>query len=110
MEKQSQRLTDWIDKLPLIHVTAPSSINFSAEFAQLVAGKSRGAQGNASYIDDFENSKSEIDISNPKEWNLSSVPSMFPESKYSNDVRYGYNRALLAWYYIDPLFTRRSSS
>lgn len=109
-KKQSQRLTDWIDKLPLIHVTAPSSINFSAEFAQLVAGKSRGAQGNASYIDDFENSKSEIDISNPKEWNLSSVPSMFPESKYSNDVRYGYNRALLAWYYIDPLFTRRSSS
>ena len=35
---------------------------------------------------------------------------MFPESKYTNDVRYGYNRALLAWYYIDPLFTRRSSS
>ena len=109
-KKQSQRLTDWLNKIPLINVTAPSSINFSAEFAQLIAGKSRGAQGNASYIDDFENSKSEIDISNPKEWNLSSVPSMFPESKYSNDVRYGYNRALLAWYYIDPLFTRRSSN
>lgn len=109
-KKQSQRMTDWLNKLPLIHCTAPSSINFSAEFAQLVAGKSQGAQGNASYIDDFENSKSEIDISNPKEWNLSSVPSMFSESKLSNDVRYGYNRALLAWYYIDPLFTRRSSS
>lgn len=109
-KKQSQRLTDWLNKLPFIHCTTPSSINFSAEFAQLIAGKSRGAQGNASYIDDFENSKSEIDISNPKEWNLSSVPSMFPESKYTNDVRYGYNRALLAWYYIDPLFTRRSSS
>ena len=109
-KKQSQRLTDWLNKLPFIHCTTPSSINFSAEFAQLIAGKSRGAQGNASYIDDFENSKSEIDISNPKEWNLSSVPSMFPESKYTSDVRYGYNRALLAWYYIDPLFTRRSSS
>lgn len=109
-KKQSQRLTDWLNKLPFIHCTTPSSINFSAEFAQLIAGKSKGAQGNASYIDDFENSKSEIDISNPKEWNLSSVPSMFPESKYTNDVRYGYNRALLAWYYIDPLFTRRSSS
>lgn len=109
-KKQSQRLTDWLNKLPFIHCTTPSSINFSAEFAQLIAGKSRGAQGNASYIDDFENSKSEIDISNPKEWNISSVPSMFPESKYTNDVRYGYNRALLAWYYIDPLFTRRSSS
>lgn len=109
-KKQSQRITDWLNKLPLIHCTAPSSINFTAEFAQLVAGKSQGAQGNASYIDDFENSKSEIDISNPKEWSLSSVPSMFNESKLTNDVRYGYNRALLAWYYIDPLFTRRSSS
>ena len=109
-KKQSQRLTDWLDKLPLLHCTAPSTINFTAEFAQLVAGNSSGVQGNASYIDDFENSKSEIDISNPKEWNLCSVPSMFSESKLSNDVRYGYNRALLAWYYIDPLFTRRSSS
>ena len=109
-KKQSQRLTDWLDKLPLLHCTAPSSINFTAEFAQLVAGKSQGAQGNASYIDDFENSKSEIDISNPKEWNISSVPSMFSEAKLTGDVRYGYNRALLAWYYIDPLFTRRSSS
>lgn len=109
-KKQSQRLTDWLDRLPLLHCTAPSSINFTAEFAQLIAGKSRGVQGNASYIDDFENAKSEIDISNPKDWTISSVPSMFPESKYSGDVRYGYNRALLAWYYIDPLFTRRSSS
>lgn len=109
-KKESQRLTDWLDKLPLLHCTAPSSINFTAEFAQLIAGKSRGAQGNASYIDDFENSKSAIDISNPLEWTLSSVPSIFPEAKLSGDVRYGYNRALLAWYYIDPLFTRRSSS
>lgn len=109
-KKESQRLTDWLDKLPLIHCTEPSTISFSADFAQLIAGKSRGAQGNASYIDDFENSKSEIDISNPKDWNLSSVPSMFPEHQLTRDVRYGYNRALLAWYYIDPLFTRRSSN
>ncbi len=109
-KKESQWLTNVIDKLPFLSCTAPSSINFTAEFAQLIAGKNRGAQGNASYIDDFENAKNEIDISNPMEWSLSSVPAHFPESKYSNDVRYGYNRALLAWYYIDPLFTRRSSS
>ena len=36
--------------------------------------------------------------------------SLFPESQLTNDVRYGYNRALMAWYNIDPLFTRRSSS
>ncbi len=109
-KKQSQWLTDMLNKFPLLHCTAPSSINFTAEFAQLIAGKNKGAQGNASYIDDFENAKSEIDISSPTEWTISSVPSIFPESKYNNDIRYGYNRALLAWYYIDPLFTRRSSS
>lgn len=109
-KKQSQWLTNMLDKLPFLNCTQPSSINFTADFAQLIAGRNKGAQGNASYIDDFENAKNEIDISNPMEWTLSSVPSSFPESKLSNDVRYGYNRALLAWYYIDPLFTRRSSS
>ena len=109
-KKQSQRLTDWLDKLPLIHCTAPSSISFTGEYAQLIAGKNKGAQGNASYIDDFESAKSTIDISNPVEWNLCAVPSVFEEAKLTNDVRYGYNRALLSWYYIDPLFTRRSSS
>lgn len=38
------------------------------------------------------------------------LPVIFPESQLTNDVRYGYNRALMAWYNIDPLFTRRSSS
>ena len=109
-KKQSQRLTDWMNKLPFLHCTAPSSINFTAEFAQLIAGKNKGAQGNASYVDDFENTKGEIDVSTPQEWMLSSVPAMFSESKLTSDVRTGYNRALLAWYYIDPLFTRRSSS
>ena len=109
-KKDSQWLTDMLDRLPLISATEPSSINFTAEFAQLIAGKNKGAQGRASYLDDFETASSDYDISNPKEWTLASVPSMFAESKFTNDVRYGYNRALLAWYYIDPLFTRRNSS
>ncbi len=109
-KKESQWLTNALDRLPFVHATAPSSINFTAEFAQLIARNGSGGQSNASYIDDFENSDSEIDISNPKEWMISSTPSQFPESNYSNDVRYGYNRALMAWYYIDPIFTRRSSS
>ncbi len=109
-KKESQWLTNMVDKLPLLSCSAPSSIQLSGEFAQLIAGQNSDSQGNASYIDDFENSESSIDVSNPKEWVLSSVPSMFPESQLSNDIRAGYNRALLAWYYIDPLFTRRSSS
>ena len=46
----------------------------------------------------------------PTNWMISSVPSDFEESKLVNDVRGGYNRALLSWYTVDPLFTRQSSS
>ncbi len=109
-KKESQWLTDMLDRLPLLSCSAPSSINVTGEYAQLIAGANSDAQGNASYIDDFEDTKGEIDVSTPSEWMLSSVPSLFPESQYLNDVRSGYNRARLAWYYVDPLFTRRSSS
>ncbi len=109
-KQQSQWLTNMIDKLPLINATQPSSINLSAEFAQLIAGNASGVQGNASYLDDFENVKSGIDVSTPSAWMLSSTPSNLDYGNLSNDVRYGYNRARMSWYNIDPLFTRRSSS
>lgn len=107
---ESQWLTNVFDRLPLLHLTQPSSISLTAEFAQLIAGSNSQSQSGSSYLDDFENANTDFDISDPREWVLSSTPSMFSESAYSNDVRYGYNRALMAWYYIDPLFTRRSSS
>ena len=107
---ESQWLTRMLDKLPLLHCTQPSQINFRGEFAQLIAGTASGTQDNASYIDDFENAKNGIDVSEPKTWVLSSTPSMFPEHNDKDSVSSGYNRALLAWYDIDPLFTYRSSS
>ena len=109
-KQQSQWLTDVVNRLPFVHTSSPSSINFTAEFAHLIAGQSSEVQGRASYVDDFENAKTEIDVSSPQQWTLSSVPSMFSESQFNNDVRSGYNRARLAWYTIDPLFTRRNSS
>lgn len=109
-KKESQWLTNMLDKLPFLHCTQPSHISFTGEFAQLIAGKASGVQDNASYIDDFENTKSTIDVSTPTSWVLSSVPSMFPEQKDKTTLSSGFNRALLAWYKIDPLFTRRSSS
>ena len=109
-KQQSQWLTDVVNRLPFVHTSSPSSINFTAEFAHLIAGPSSEVQGRASYVDDFENAKTEIDVSSPQQWTLSSVPSMFAESQFNNDVRSGYNRARLAWYTIDPLFTRRNSS
>lgn len=109
-KKESQWLTNMLDKLPFLHCTQPSQISFTGEFAQLIAGQASGVQDNASYIDDFENTKSTIDVSVPTSWVLSSVPSMFPEQADKTTLSSGYNRALLAWYKIDPLFTRRSSS
>lgn len=109
---ESQTLTNWIDKLPFIKATTPSSMVFSGEFAQLIPGHSSviGSAG-YSYIDDFESSKTSINILYPYSWYLSSTPSeRFPEAAYSNNVDYGKNRALMAWFTIDPLFNTSTSS
>ncbi|MDR0507457.1 MAG: cell surface protein SprA [Dysgonamonadaceae bacterium] len=106
----SYLLTNILDKLPFVNLTAPSQITFTAEYARLIAGHYKSKYGgDHSYIDDFEKAKMISDLRSPYSWMLSATPSMFTESKYSNDVRYGNNRALLAWYYIDGLFTRKSS-
>ena len=109
-KKQSQWLTNMVDKLPFISCTEPSSINLSAEFARLEAGTSRDVQSEASYIDDFESTENGIDIKSPSQWMLASLPSSMPYSNLTNDIRTGYDRAHISWYTIDPLFTRRSSS
>ena len=107
---QSQTLTNWLDKLPLLELTAPSQITLSAEYAQLIPGHYESKYGgNYAYIDDFEQAKMVIDLRTPHFWNLSSTPAMFSEYNKVNNLEYGFNRSLLAWYYIDALFTRRSS-
>ena len=109
-KKESQWLTNMLSRLPGLHCTAPSQLSFTGEFAHLIAGQSHGVQDNASYLDDFENTKSAIEVGTPTSWTISSVPTMFSEYRDKSSVTSGYNRALLAWYNIDPLFTRRSSS
>ena len=109
-KKEAQWLTTALNAIPLLHFSVPSQIAFSADFAQLIAGQNRKVQGGASYMDDFENTKNRMSITSPTMWMMSSVPTAFEGSKLTNDVRSGYQRALLSWYYIDPIFTRRSSS
>lgn len=109
-KKESQWLTNLLDKIPFLHVTQPSQISFTGEFAHLIAGRSKGTQDNASYLDDFETTKSSLDVSTPTSWTLASTPSMFAEHDDKTTLNSGFNRSLLAWYTIDPLFTRRSSS
>lgn len=107
---ESQGLTNLVNYLPFVNVTQPSRISIDAEFAKLFSEVSDQVQGSASYIDDFEAAENEIDISNPSAWSLSAIPSGMEYSNLSNDVRTGYHRALLNWFTIDPLFTRRNSS
>jgi cell surface protein SprA len=101
-------LTKAIDFLPFIETKEMSTLTMTGEFAHLIPGHSRAIEkdGNA-YIDDFEGSKTSYDIKYFSGWSLASTPTdsvMFPEGRLSNDLRYGYNRAKLAWYYINSSF------
>ena len=113
---ESQWLTNVFDKLPLLTLTKPSQISFNAEFAHLIAGHYENQYtGGYSYLDDFESTQSGMDLLNPYAWNLASTPyedsnPKFPEAEKVNDIAYGKNRALLAWYTVDGIFTRKSSS
>jgi len=112
-------LTKAVDALPLISTKAPSSFTVNGEFANLIPGHSRavGKEG-ISYIDDFEGSRSTIDLKSISSWVLASTPlgaldpggsPLFPEAQYTDSLVYGKNRARIAWYVVDPLFARDNS-
>ena len=109
-KQESQWLTNLLNKIPLLHLKEPSNIQFNAEFAKLFSSIASGTQDNASYIDDFESATSNISLLTPTSWQLSSVPQQPKETYSKSDLSSGYHRARLAWYTIDPLFTRQSSS
>ncbi len=113
-------LTKAVDFLPFIDTKERSSLTFTGEFAQLVPGHSKvinefgeEKEGQA-LIDDFEGSETSYDIRPWQQWVLASTPQgqprLFPEAELSNDLAYGFNRAKLAWYTIDPLFLRNNSA
>ena len=107
-------LTKAVDWLPLIETKAKSRLIATAEFAHLIPGhhKAVGDKG-VSYIDDFESSRTSIDIKNMGAWKLASIPEkqleLFENSNLSDSLIIGFNRAKLAWYTIDPLFFRNTS-
>jgi len=107
-------LTRMIDKLPLLSTKEMSTITASGEVASLIPGHSRaiGKEG-ASYIDDFEGSQTPIDIKAVGAWTLASTPqgnnSLWKEGNKTDTV-YGFNRAKLCWYTIDPMFMRQTTN
>ena len=108
-------LTRLVDKLPFIQTKEKSNILFSGEFAQFIPGHPKSINVDATgtaYIDDFENSQSPIDLRSAPAWSLASTPQdtdLFPEASRTNDLSYGYNRALLSWYTINSDLQRKTS-
>jgi cell surface protein SprA len=103
---EARWLTTFINALPGISTKAPSRIRVDGEFARFIPGLSRSAsERGTSYIDDFEGSKSTIDLRLPTAWAMASTPQnqrdLFPEAAAGTGLAYGMNRAKLAWYVID---------
>lgn len=107
---ESQFMTTLLNKLPFIHTNAKSHLTIDTEFAKFQPGTARGAGGNA-YLDDFEGSKISLDMKGVTQWKLASTPQdeMFTEGT-ADDLKYGFNRAKLAWYVVDPIFYRMSTA
>ncbi|MDD2985662.1 cell surface protein SprA [Flavobacterium sp.] len=105
-------LTRLVNKLPNIDTDVASSISVRGEVAFLRpdSPKADNFEGESTlYIDDFEGSQSTIDVKSALSWSLSSVPERNTSSSYdffgsSAGLDYGFRRAKLSWYTIDPIF------
>lgn len=109
-------LTRWADKLPIYSTKEKSTITIEGEFAKLLPGNPGAiTKDGVAYLDDFEGSQSSIDMRTVSQWKLASTPqgqpTLFPEGIFPLDtsLEYGFNRAKLAWYNIDPMFWRNDS-
>ena len=110
---ESRFLTRLVDAIPFLQTKAPSSFDFTGEFAQMIPGHSKAInKTGTAYLDDFEGSTTTIDLRAFNAWVLASTPQgqndLFPEARFNNNHLYGVNRARLAWYVIDPLFLRNN--
>ena len=110
--KEVPILTRLVNKLPNIETDVPSNFSLRGEFAYLMPGAPKGNNFNGeatSYIDDFEGTQNVIDLLAPQSWTISSRPkdlgNIYNEGDEDNNgIQNGYDRALLNWYSIDPIF------
>jgi cell surface protein SprA len=104
--------TRLVNKLPNMDTDVPSNLSIRGEIAFLKpdSPKADQFQGESTiYVDDFEGSQSTIDMRSPYAWSLASTPEKNARSTYdfnasANDMSYGFKRAKMAWYTIDPIF------
>ncbi|MCD0472776.1 cell surface protein SprA [Flavobacterium sp. EDS] len=104
--------TRLVNKLPFMDTDVPSNLSIRGEVAFLKPGtpKADNFEGESTiYVDDFEGSQSTIDMRSAYAWSLASTPEENSLSTYNfnaknNDLSYGFKRAKLSWYTIDPIF------
>ncbi|MEI8074855.1 MAG: cell surface protein SprA [Bacteroidota bacterium] len=109
-------LTRFLNRLPNYSTKAKSFVTAYGEAAYLQPGHppqiGKGDQGLV-YIDDFESSKTSIDLRFPfVAWALASTPQgnpKFPEAILNDSIDYNFNRAKLAWYNIEPNLQDKNS-
>ncbi|MDW5287327.1 cell surface protein SprA [Formosa sp. PL04] len=104
-------LTRLVNKLPNIDTDVPSNLSVSGEFAYLKPGAPKGTDfdgESTAYIDDFDGSQNSISLKAQQPWFLSSRPlglnTAINPSADQNGIQNGYQRAMLNWYIIDPIF------
>ena len=108
-------LTKLVNKLPNIETDVKSNFSIRGDFAYLKPGSPKRIEQNGeatSYVDDFEGSQIPLEIKTIQQWHMASTPqyqSQFDFGGSASDLSYGYDRARLAWYIIDPLFYGGSS-
>ncbi|WP_247649187.1 cell surface protein SprA [Lutibacter sp. B1] len=109
------KFTKWVNYLPNIDTDVESNFSIRGDFAYLKPGSPKRIEqdGEAtSYVDDFEGSQIPLEIKSIQQWHLASTPqyqTQFDFNGNASDLSYGYKRAKLAWYIIDPLFYGGSS-
>ncbi len=116
-QSESPALTRIVDKLPIYSTTAPSFVTASAEVATIRPGHPKqintlDGAGGSTYIDDFEGTRSSYDLKYPAaSWSLAATPVgakdrfgnvLFPEASDHDKLTYGFNRARMSWYTIEP--------
>jgi cell surface protein SprA len=109
-------LTRLVNKLPNIDTDVLSNVSFRGEIAYLQPDTPTADRFNGEstvYVEDFEGTQTNIDLRSPFSWCLSStpirpttgvVPDYFDFGGNSTTLDYGFKRAKLAWYTIDPIF------
>ncbi len=114
---ESKGLTRAFNKITAQDIKTPSKISAAAEAAYFIPGHSKAINiddAGTVYVDDFEGASTTFDLKGSYlTWSLASAPKgmpniyggeKFPEARISDSLTYGFNRAKLSWYSIDPVF------